>query len=221
MQNNHRFTNRSAARIVAGLFGSLAGFGGIVHGIGEVLQGSIAPDGLVFNSWVHEPIATGIGGEPAMSIVPNLLLTGLLAIVVSSVVLIWSVANVHRKNGGRILMLLSLAMLLVGGGFGSPLIGFLAGWAGTMINTPLKGWRGRLSPRTQQLSAQLWPWFFGLAAFSATFLTIGSLILVFFFGLNDSDLFLNAFYLTVLTLLGTVILTPFFDARQSGRQVTT
>jgi hypothetical protein len=36
----------SAARIVASIFGALAGLGGLTHGIGEVLQGNVASDGI-------------------------------------------------------------------------------------------------------------------------------------------------------------------------------
>ena len=39
------------------IFGSLIGIGGLQHGVGEVLQGNVAPDGLVINSWVDGPIA--------------------------------------------------------------------------------------------------------------------------------------------------------------------
>lgn len=215
MSNSNEFNNFSGARVVASLFGVLAGIGGFVHGIGEVQQGSVNPGSIVFNSWAQGPIATNMGGEPAMSILPNIQLSGMLTLIASTAVLIWSLAFMNRKNGGRVLILLSLAMLLVGGGFGPPLIGILAGWAGTGINAPLKGWRARMSSGSRRTAVQLWPWFFGLAAISGSFLVVGSLILVYLFGLNNAGLFLNTFYLTALSLLATVLLTPFFDARQS------
>lgn len=61
--------------MTATLFGALAGVGGLVHGIGEVLQGNVAPEGLIINSWTVGPIATNMGGEPGMTIVPNLQIT--------------------------------------------------------------------------------------------------------------------------------------------------
>ena len=51
----------SAARCTALSFGVLAGLGGLTHGIGEVLQGSVRPDGLIINSWTKGPIATNMG----------------------------------------------------------------------------------------------------------------------------------------------------------------
>ena len=53
--------NISAARIVASVFGVLAGLGGVTHGIGETLQGNTAPSGIMINSWTEGPIATNMG----------------------------------------------------------------------------------------------------------------------------------------------------------------
>jgi hypothetical protein len=124
MENKPAF---SAARATALIFGVLAGLGGLTHGIGEVLQGSVKPDGIIINSWTQGPIATNMGGEPGMTIVPNLLVTGILTILVSLAVVVCA-AFVRNKNGGRILLLLSVIMLLLGGGFGPPIIGILAVW---------------------------------------------------------------------------------------------
>jgi hypothetical protein len=92
---------------------------------------------------------------------------------------------VRNKNGGRILLLLSVIMLLVGGGFGPPIIGILAGVAGTRIGAPLTWWRKRLSVNVRRFLAKLWPWIFGITVINGVFLVIGSLILVYFFDLNN------------------------------------
>jgi len=147
---DHRF---SAARVVAVTFGVLGGIGGIVHGVGETLQGNVAPSGIFFNSWTQGPIATNMGGEPGITIVPSLLVTGILTIIVSIAVIVWSAAFVQRKNGGRVLILLSVAMLLVGGGIGPPIIGILAGIAGLGINSPNTWWRIHL-PAAQFRAAE-------------------------------------------------------------------
>jgi len=46
----------NAARLVAATFGVLSGFGGIVHGLGEAVQGNVAPSGIIINSWTEGPI---------------------------------------------------------------------------------------------------------------------------------------------------------------------
>lgn len=205
MEGKNVLTTISAARLVASVFGVLSGLGGITHGVGETLQGNVAPDGIVINSWTQGPIATNMGGEPAMTIVPNLFITGVLTIVISLAVMVWAVAFVQRKNGGAVLILLSIVMLLVGGGFGPPIIGILAGIAGTSINAPLTWWRTHLSVKPQRFLIKLWPWVFGACLTNGVFLFLGSIILVYFFGMNNPDLFLNSFFFAIGSLLLTIV----------------
>ena len=73
---------------------------------------------------VHAP--DQLGGEPALTIIPNLLITGIMAIGVSVAIAVWSVWFADRRHGGLVLIGLSIVLLLVGGGFGPPLIGVLA-----------------------------------------------------------------------------------------------
>jgi len=68
-----------------------------------------------------------------------------------------AVGFVQRERGGTILILLSLVMLLVGGGFVSSFIGIIAGAAGTQIYALLTWWRAR-QPSFLRLLAMLWPW---------------------------------------------------------------
>jgi len=68
-----------------------------------------------------------------MTIIPNFLVTGVLAIIFGLIVAIWTAMFVHKKNGGLVLILLSIIMLLVGGGIVPPLFGVVAGIIGTRI----------------------------------------------------------------------------------------
>jgi hypothetical protein len=185
----------TAAKLTALIFGVLAGLGGLTHGIGEVLQGNVKPDSIIINSWAEGPIATNMGGEPGMTIIPNLLITGILTIIVSLATIVWAAAFVQRKNGGRILILLSATMLLVGGGFGPPIIGMLAGAAGTGIGSPLRRREGM-----SEFLATLWPWIFGITTINGIFLVIGSVIAVYFLDVNNPDLFTNSFFVSIILL---------------------
>jgi hypothetical protein len=137
--------------------GVLAGLAGLEHGYFETLQGNVRPASLMFLSWGPQqcdPAKIWHACEPAMSVVPNFLAAGILTIVLSLVVIVWSVAFVQRKNGGLVLLLLSVALLLAGGGFFPPLIGIAGGAAGTKMNKPLSGKPGGLT----RFIARLWPW---------------------------------------------------------------
>ena len=219
MEGQNRFSTFSAASGIASIFGALAGVGGLIHGIGETLQGNVAPGGIIFNSWTVGPIATNMGGEPAMTIVPNVFVTGILAILVSLAVIFWSIVFVQRKNGGLILLLLSIAMLLVGGGFAPPIIGILASMAGLGINSPYHWWRAHLPVSVRQVLAQLWPWIFAICVINGMFLVVGSIILVYAFRLNNPDLFVNSFLFAIVSLLLCVLTGVAYDLQnRNGRR---
>lgn len=117
-----------AAASILGIFAGIGG--GIFHGIGEVLQGNVTPNGIYIQAW---PAMQATAGEPAMALVPNFFLTGILAIIMGIIVTIWAVAFIERKNGGLVLILLSIVLLLLGGGIIPPIIGIIGGIIGTRI----------------------------------------------------------------------------------------
>jgi len=120
----------SKTRIAASAIGVFAGLGGASHGPGEMLQGNVAPNEIIIKAW---PSLTALDGEPAMTVIPSFLVTGVLAVILGLFVAVWAAKFVQRKNGGLLLVLLSITMLLVGGGLIPPLFGVAAGLIGTRI----------------------------------------------------------------------------------------
>jgi len=148
---------RKATKTTATWLGVFAGIAGLEHGYFEILQGNIQPSGLMFPSWganICDPEKLWHACEPAMSILPNFLATGILTVLLGLAVIAWSAWFVQKKHGGLGLILLSILLLLFGGGFFPPLIGLVAGAAGTQINRPLGGQPGALT----RFAARLWPW---------------------------------------------------------------
>jgi hypothetical protein len=120
-------------RVTASILGIFAGMGGgVFHGIGEILQGNVATNGIYIQAY---PAMQATAGEPAITLVPNFLYTGILAIIMGIIVTIWAGAFVGRKNGGLALILLSIVMLLLGGGIVPAIIGMVGGIIGTRIKT--------------------------------------------------------------------------------------
>ena len=218
MENKSTPTSKSAARIMASTFGFLSGLGGITHGIGEILQGNVTTSGIVINSWTQGPIATNMGGEPAMTIVPNLLATGLFAIIFSLATIVWSIVFVQRMHGGLVLILLSIVMLLVGAGFAPPILGILAGVAGLGINAH-SWWGTRLPINIQHFLAKSWPWVFGICLINGIFLVVGSIILVYFFGLNNPNLFVNSFLFAIVSVLLSIFTGAAYDVQKGNRVI--
>ena len=120
--------NLKAAIMGLGIF---AGLGGATHGPGEILQGNIAPTDIMIKAW---PSLTALNGEPAMTVLPNFIVAGILTIIVGLLVATWAGKFVERKTGGLELTLLSIVMLLVGGGIIPPFFGVAAGLLCIVLN---------------------------------------------------------------------------------------
>jgi hypothetical protein len=147
---------RKATRTVAKLFGITAGLAALEHGYFEILQGNVRPAGVMFPSWgadICDPVRAWHACEPAMSILPNFLVIGILTVLLSLAVLIWSGWFIHRKQGGLILILLAIALLLAGGGFFPPVIALAGGFAAMKIHHPIIDKPGGLT----RFASKLWP----------------------------------------------------------------
>jgi hypothetical protein len=186
---------------------------GIEHGIGEVLQGNVAPDGIVIASWPESEWFDILAGEPAMTLVPNLLVAGMLSILVAGVLIVWATMFVQRKNGGLILMGLSIVLLLVGGGFGPPMLGILLGGTATRIPRPLP-WGGRLSPGARRSLGRLWRGSFIASGVAWLLLFPGAILLDHFIGVSDPELIVPLFFFSAMGgLLLTIVTGLFYDGQ--------
>jgi uncharacterized membrane protein HdeD (DUF308 family) len=132
-----RHSNQAArtSMVAASIIGIIAGVIGAQHGYYEILQRDRPLNGILFDavsgtSFSNLPTSQWTGW-PAVTLVQNFRITGIFAILVSLVVIVWSAMFMRRKNGGRTLGLLSILMFLVGGGFIPPLLGIIAAAIGS------------------------------------------------------------------------------------------
>lgn len=132
----------------------------------------------------------------------------------------WVTAFVHREHGGPVLLLISLVLLLVGGGFGPPIFGLILGAAATRINAPLAWWRARSTAGPVRLLARLWPW--TLAACVVAWLLVfpGTVLLDHFFGVGEMAFAVPALSLTVLSAFGLLLLTIFAGFARDAQKRT-
>jgi hypothetical protein len=192
---------RRAARITTSVLGLTAGGAGIEHGVFEILQGNVRPEGLMIAS-IGSPCVPELSWnqcEPAMTVIPDFLITGILAVVFGIILMVWSAFLVQRKHGGIVLILLSIPLLLFGGGIFPPLIGIIAGAIGTRINKPLNPEGSHLSGRVSELLANLWPWSLALYVLWVS----GQLVIGHFF----NDWLLANGFIIIAMVLGTLALT--------------
>jgi hypothetical protein len=186
-----------ATRVVASILGIFAGFGGPEHGYFEILQGNVRPDSLIIASMGPpcEPEKVWNACEPAMTVIPSFLVTGILATVVGLITMIWAAAFVQRRHGGLVLILLSIALLLVGGGLFPPVIGIIAGVVATKINAPVT----RRPGSVLSFFAKLWPW--PLVAFFVW--AFGQFVVGYFF----NEFLLKSGFLSPLLIVGLLLLS--------------
>lgn len=208
---------RNATRVTVSTFGVLAAIAGIEHGAGEVGQGNVAPPGPVFESWAGSELFQILAGEPAMTLLPNLLLSGILTILVSLIFFVWAVFFVERKHGGPVLIGLSLLLLLVGGGFGPPLLGIILGITATRIHSPLRWWQAHLPAGLRHVLATVWPWLYAAAIIAWLFLFPGLILLDYFAGIGDESLVVSLTIFSAFSLLLLTIVASF--ARDLQQQV--
>lgn len=129
----------------------------MVHGFFEVLQGNVPLEtgkilaiGPAHRMWEY-------GGEPALTLIPNYLLTGIASLVISVSVFIWAIAFMDKRYNLYGVILLTVFMLLFGGGLASPTFMMLAILTTIYIKKPSKFFTSTtLGYRLKSLKI-LWP----------------------------------------------------------------
>jgi len=153
-----------AMRVTASVFGAYGGALGMEHGFLEALQGNVATRGPSIMACSFE-LPFPFGHEPAMTVIPNFLVTGIAALIAGLAIVVWSTAFVQKRHGAVVLLLLSIVLLLVGGGFGPISVLIFACIAASRIDKPMTRW-GRWQPASMcSVLGRLWGWLLVCAMF--------------------------------------------------------
>ncbi len=145
-----------ATRVIVATLGVIFGIGGFGHGLFEALQGYTPTSGMLIDAIGQAHRMWEYGNEPAFTLMPNFLITGVAAMIVSLAIIPWSVGFLHRRNGSLIFLWSFVLLFLVGGGIGQ-VIFFTVGWAfATRIHKPLASWRRVLPAKSRKILARLW-----------------------------------------------------------------
>ena len=180
-----------ATRSNVTVIGIILAIAGLDHGIFEILQGNTPSKSLILQAIGPDHRMWFYGTEEAFSIIPNFLLTGIAAVIVSLVIIAWSVGFVHTRHGATVFGLLFILLFLVGGGIAAQIMFAPVTWAAaTRINKPLTGWRKVLSASMWRGMAKTWP--FTLTMGSLSFL-VGVYIAItgYIPGVSDPDAILS------------------------------
>lgn len=151
------FENLNATRVIATTIGVFFGlFSGVNHGCFEFLQGNKPTESLVINAigeaqrfWVE-------GTEPAFTLIPNFMLTGIVSMIVGLTIVIWSIWFLDSKHGATVFLGLFILSFLVGGGIGQAFF-LIPAWAfATRMDKPLTWWRKVLPRNIWPFLSKLW-----------------------------------------------------------------
>ena len=151
------FAQVHATRIIATTVGVILGLSGMNHGLFEALQGSKPTGGLFIQAIGEAQRFWPLGTEDAFTLVPNFLLTGVLAMLVGLACIVWSLWGLARQHGPTVFLLLFVLLFLVGGGV-AQVVFFVPAWAlATRMDKPLTWWGKVLPPRVRPFLSRLWP----------------------------------------------------------------
>ena len=209
--------NINATRIVASTYGVLVGFAGVEHGYFEILQGNIAPESIWIDAIGPANKMWEGASETAITIIPNLLITGILSMVVGFIIILWASKFIQRKYGSLIILLLSIIQFLVGGGFAPIFIGILAAITATRINKSHTWWKIHLPSILIKSLAILWPLSF-IIFILLFFLTVEIAIFGWFFGVSDpTNIWFTLAYYMLIPMVVAVPAAITYDIQRQAR----
>ena len=203
VKNQEESTTNSATRFMVTGMGVIFGIVGIQHGVLEILQGNI-PTGSILIDAIGPGLELWEGArEPAITLIPNFLITGILATVVSIVIIVWSIGFVHKKHGALILFTLGVIQFLVGGGITPFELCIPASLAATRINKPLIWWQKYLPELLRRGLARVWGML--IVLYSVLFIVTISITII-GLGFLDAAGTIKLLYVLGLSTLGLMLI---------------
>lgn len=148
----------TASHKLASTLGVLVGLAGIQHGILELLQGKTRVLGMMIDAIGPGQQLWKYASAPALTIIPDMRVTGLFASVLGIFVAWWSLTHISDRYGAGVFLIVSLLLFFVGGGIEPITLTLLGFLAGSSIRSPLGWWRKRMSSELREKLVTLWPW---------------------------------------------------------------
>ncbi|QGY42850.1 hypothetical protein GM418_04025 [Maribellus comscasis] len=186
-------------RITASAMGVLLGLAGIVnHGVFEILQGFTPTNGFYIEAIGEAHRFWLYGTEGAFTIIHNFLITGIFAVLAGLAIIVWSLKYIHTKHGTTIFLLLTVLLILVGGGIGFIIV-FIPTWAfASQINKALGWWKKIFPFGLRKILSSFW--IFSLAAAMISWLIVMELgIFGYIPGQNNPDIILDTVFILLFS----------------------
>jgi hypothetical protein len=151
------------------VLGVVAALSALTNGIGALLQQDSRADSLLIQAWPRVDAFAPLNGEPALTSVADLKVSGALTVLVA-LILAWRSVRVQpTRFDALVLIALSVLLLIMGGGFRPPMLALLLGL--TVLLAARAGPRPVPRGSTREALGRAWRPLLGLttAAFLAVF----------------------------------------------------
>jgi len=136
---------------------------GLHHGFFEILQGNKPTNNLIIQS-ISIEYQHWKNGEEAFSLIPNYLLTGISAILVSLLIIINSIILINKSYYNKILLLLFVVLTMVGGGIAHVVFFIPMLVYSTRRNKELKIYKKILPEIISIVAAKIWKYLLIIAS---------------------------------------------------------
>ena len=166
-------THRSAMEWMTRGLGVLVGFFSFEHGLLEALQGNTVPVtgpvGYDIKMLGYGYIIDAIGQnwkfwtgamEPAFTVVPNYLITGISAMTIGIIIVLWALFMMKSKFGVPGFAGLTVLMFFFGGGFATVFTSLFTVVCALLQNKERRWWKTHIPLKTALIIGRVWPWLF-------------------------------------------------------------
>ncbi len=171
-----------ATKKISVTLGTIVGFYSAEHGVLEILQGNTipteAPLGFELDTFGFGYLIDAIGpehkiwpgaSEPAFTVIPNFLITGILAILLGILIVTWAVKRIHLRFGSLGILLLGTVAFFFGGGIAPLVVVVICAVTASRIGKPSKWFQSHHTDSSRKIIGKVWPWAFGIGLFLAIF----------------------------------------------------
>lgn len=121
-------SSKSKIQLSLVTFGVIIGIVGILHGVGQIFQGSTIIETNSVKAfpenWPNADMYSEMEGMPAFSIITGVpyYVLGIIALIVSTAMIVHSLFFIEKKYGLIIFALLNATLFLFGSGIGTPVV---------------------------------------------------------------------------------------------------
>jgi hypothetical protein len=139
--------NIPPTRAITSTFGAIAGLSSMAYAAAEALEGHVRPTAVFFT----------LNGQPAITVLPDMLLTGLIGLCLSLAFTLCALFFTKRWQGGLAMLLIACIQIPFGAGLVRLSQAVIYSLIGTRIDRPLKLWTAILRQPARSKLARLWP----------------------------------------------------------------